>query len=1013
MTQLTLTVNGEERCLDVPPSRYLAEVLRYDLGLTGTKIGCDEAECGCCTVIVDGQSVDSCIYPAFKAQGAQVLTIEGLAQTREGCEDESCDALELHPLQDAFIRHGATQCGFCTPGFIMQAKTLLDENPDPSEVEIKECLKDTYCRCTGYTAIISSVKAASEYLRTGRMPDAVLPPVMEPLTQIGQPLQRPDAVDKVTGAALYTDDYTFDGMLFGATLRSEHPHARIRSIDADAARALEGVHAVLTHADVPGDPRHGLVENDWPVFAGGRYAARYVGDAIALAVAETAEIAQQALALIGVDYEVLEAVTDPRDALQPDAPQLHPDRPDGNLLKHIKVRHGDVEAGFAASDVVVERTYRTPMTEHAFLEPECALAVPAGYSGVRPSTSKEKGAAEYDSDKLTVYVGSQIPYSDRRQVAKSLGLDDEEVRVIGTLMGGGFGGKEDIAGQIHAALAAQVTGRPVKILYSRQESLIFHPKRHSTIIRIKTGALRDGTLVAVEAELYGDSGAYASLGEKVMTRATTHATGPYVMPHARIDCYAMYTNNAPSGAFRGFGVTQSAFAVESNLDILAAELGMDPAELRRKNVMRVGVETATGQELIESVGLLECLDKVEDEIRRSEAAGPSLSPSDPWAPVQIGSKRYAWGIAAGYKNTGLGGGAPDKAEAEVEVFPDGTAAIRTSSAEMGQNLVGVLAACTAQELGLPFEKVHVTVMDTDLTPDGGPSTASRQTYVSGNAARLAARAMREQMQNVLAEKFDTHPEVIAFHEGLAYVDERRLAKMHGAELPVEGANGTNGSVGGILPGSTRSISFADAVNALLAENRLPKIRYEYWAPQTQPLGTGGDMHFAFSYAVHAAQVSVDTETGEVAVERVISAHDVGRAINPLSLLGQIEGGIVMGIGNALTENYIVEDGFPWTERLGQYKMPGIKMTPKMDSHIVEHPTADGPYGAKGVGEISSIPISPAITNAICNAVGVRCLALPVDQDVLLLAMRDGEKEIDGHWGQTGEWLVVSNGTDAR
>ena len=1004
VTQLTLTVNGEERSLDVPPSRYLAEVLRYDLGLTGTKIGCDEAECGCCTVIVDGQSVDSCIYPAFKAQGAQVLTIEGLAQTREGSEDGSCDALELHPLQDAFIRHGATQCGFCTPGFIMQAKTLLDENPDPSEVEIKACLKDTYCRCTGYTAIISSVKAASEYMRTGSMPDAVLPPVMKPLTQIGQPLQRPDAVDKVTGAALYTDDYTFDGMLFGATLRSEHPHARIRSIDADAARALEGVHAVLTHADVPGDPRHGLVENDWPVFAGGRFPARYVGDPIALAVAETAEIAQQALALISVDYEVLKAVTDPRDALQPDAPQLHPDRPNGNLLKHIKVRHGDVEAGFAASDVVVERTYRTPMTEHAFLEPECALAVPAGYSGVRPSTSKEKGAAEYDSDKLTVYVGSQIPYSDRRQVAKSLGLDDEAVRVIGTLMGGGFGGKEDIAGQIHAALAAQVTGRPVKILYSRQESLIFHPKRHSTIIRIKTGALRDGTLVAVEAELYGDSGAYASLGEKVMTRATTHATGPYVMPHARIDCYAMYTNNAPSGAFRGFGVTQSAFAVESNLDILAAELGMDPAELRRKNVMRVGVETATGQALIESVGLLECLDKVEEEIKRSEAAGPSSSPSDPWAPVQVGSKRYAWGIAAGYKNTGLGGGAPDKAEAEVEVFPDGTAAIRTSSAEMGQNLVGVLAACTAQELGLPFEKVHVTVMDTDLTPDGGPSTASRQTYVSGNAARLAARAMRQQMQNVLAEKFDTHPEVIAFHEGLAYVDERRLAKMHGAELPVEGANG---SAGGILPGSTRSISFADAVNALLAENRLPKIRYEYWAPQTQPLGTGGDMHFAFSYAVHAAQVSVDTDTGEVAVERVISAHDVGRAINPLSLLGQIEGGIVMGIGNALTENYIVEDGVPWTERLGQYKMPGIKMTPKMDSHIVEHPTADGPYGAKGVGEISSIPISPAITNAICNAVGVRCLALPVDQDALLLAMRDGEKEIDGHWGQTGQWLVVS------
>ena len=1007
MTQLTLTVNGTERALDVPPSRYLAEVLRYDLGLTGTKIGCDEAECGSCTVIVDGQSVDSCIYPAFKTQGAQVLTIEGLAQTQPCSQGASSRAPELHPLQSAFIRHGATQCGFCTPGFIMQAKTLLDENTNPTDAEIKECLKDTYCRCTGYTAIINSVKAAGEYIRTGSMPDAQLPPVMAPLAQIGQPLERPDAVDKVTGAARYTDDYTFDGMLFGATLRSKHPHANIREVDADAARALAGVHAVLTYADVPGDPRHGLVENDWPVFAGGPYPARYVGDPIALAVAETAEIAQQALALIRVDYDVLPAVTEPRDALQPDAPQLHPDRPNGNLLKHIKVRQGDVEQGFAAADIIVERTYRTPMTEHAFLEPECALAVPAGYNGTRPPSNQEKSASDHESDKLTVYVGSQIPYSDRRQVAKSLDLADEDVRVIGTLMGGGFGGKEDIAGQIHAALAAQVTGRPVKILYSRHESLIFHPKRHSTIIRIKTGARRDGTLLAVEAELYGDSGAYASLGEKVMTRATTHATGPYVMPHAKIDCYAMYTNNAPSGAFRGFGVTQSAFAVESNLDILAAELGMDPAELRRKNVMRVGAETATGQELSESVGLLECLDIVEEDIRNTEAGGPSSLFSDPWTPIQIGSKRFAWGIAAGYKNTGLGGGAPDKSEAEVEVFPDGTAAIRTSSAEMGQNLVGVLAACTAQELGLPFEKVLVTVMDTDLTPDGGPSTASRQTYVSGNAARLAARAMRQQMQTVLAEKFDTPPDVIAFHEGLAYVDEKRLAQMYGAELPVEGANGANGSAGKVLPRSIRSISFADAVNALLAENRLPKIRYEYWAPQTQPLGTGGDMHFAFSYAVHAALVSVDTETGEVAVERVISAHDVGRAINPLSLVGQIEGGIVMGIGNALTENYIVEDGIPWTERLGQYKMPGIKMTPHMNSHIVEHPTADGPYGAKGVGEISSIPISPAITNAICNAVGVRCLALPVDQDALLLAMRDGEKEIDRHWGQTGQWLVAS------
>jgi CO/xanthine dehydrogenase Mo-binding subunit len=589
-------------------------------------------------------------------------------------------------------------------------------------------------------------------------------------------------------------------------------------------------------------------------------------------------------------------------------------------------------------------------------------------------------------------------------------------------MGGGFGGKEDIAGQIHVALAAQATGRPVKILYNREESLRFHPKRHATIIRVKTGAKQDGTLTAIEAELYGDSGAYASLGEKVMTRATTHATGPYVTPNTKINCYAMYTNNAPCGAFRGFGVTQSAFAVESNMDILAEELGMDPAELRRKNAMRVGVTTATGQLLSESVGLLECLERVEGGMRNwrpeierlsdweiAEGKSPnrliSQSPVDKvaslWEPIKIGRKIYAWGIAAGYKNTGLGGGAPDKATAEVELFTDGSAEIRTSSAEMGQNLIGVLAACTAEELGLPFDKVRVLVMDTDLTPDGGPTTASRQTYVSGNAARLAARAMRQQMQTVLAEKFDVHPDVIAFHEGLAYVDEARLGQVTGQSNGHSNghSNGqTNGSATRNSQFAARSISFADAVNALIAEGRETKLQYEYWAPKTQPLGTGGDMHFAFSYAVHAALVSVDTETGEVAVEKVVSAHDVGRAINPLSLAGQIEGGIVMGIGNALTEHYIVENGVPWTQRLGQYKMPGIKMTPEMENYIVEHQTADGPYGAKGVGEISSIPISPAITNAIYNAVGVRCLALPVDQDALLLAMKEGATVVERCWG---------------
>lgn len=1033
MPKLSLTVNGTPHTLDVAGNRFLAEVLRYDLGLTGTKIGCNEAECGACTVIVNGRSVDSCIFPAFKAQGAQVQTIEGVAgewQRCQRCTKEQCDehttepaasaagpadirpiahalgfdggerdeiAL-LHPLQQAFVVHGATQCGYCTPGFIMQVKTLLDANPHPTDDEIKHTLKDTYCRCTGYASILTAVKAAAEQMRTGVLPLPQLPETGEALAAVGQPLPRPDAVAKVTGQALYSDDYLFDGMLHGATLRSAHPHARILSIDAGAALALPGVHCVLTHADVPGDPRHGLVEYDWPVFAGGPYPARYVGDPIALVVADTNELAHEALSRVKVEYEVLPAVTDPVAARQPDAPVLHPDRPTGNLLKHIKVRHGDVQQGFAEADVIVERTYRTPMTEHAFLEPECSVAVPAGWEDPHYGPH----------DKLTIYVGSQIPYSDRHQVARCLRLPEQEVRIKGAVMGGGFGGKEDIAGQAHAALAAVVTGRPVKVLYNREESLRFHPKRHATLIRIKTGARRDGVITAVEAELYGDSGAYASLGEKVMTRATTHATGPYVVGSAKIDCYAMYTNNAPCGAFRGFGVTQSAFAVETNMDMLAEQLGIDPVEFRRINGMNVGATTATGQVLRFSVGLQECLSKVEDEIRRQMAelglpagepqANGKGEPPSLWTPWQVGPKRYAWGLAAGYKNTGLGGGAPDKAEAEVEVYPNGRAAIRTSSAEMGQNLVGVLAAATAEELGLPFGRVDVLVMDTDLSPDGGPTTASRQTFVSGNAARLAARSMRERIQGVLAEKFDTPPEVIDFHEGLAYVNEARLAAVQaGGSDGADGHNGHNGH-NGRTQQTTRSISFADAVKLLIDEGRSPKLRYEYWAPKTQPLGTGGDMHVAFSYAVHAALVSVDTETGEIAVERVVSAHDVGRAINPLSLSGQIEGGIVMGLGNALTEHYVVENGSPWTRHLGQYKMPGIKHAPQMTNFVVEHAVPDGPYGAKGVGEISSIPISPAITIAIRNAVGVRCLSLPVDQDALLLAMKAGEAETTRRWG---------------
>ncbi|MGH2607241.1 MAG: xanthine dehydrogenase family protein molybdopterin-binding subunit, partial [Anaerolineales bacterium] len=535
----------------------------------------------------------------------------------------------------------------------------------------------------------------------------------------------------------------------------------------------------------------------------------------------------------------------------------------------------------------------------------------------------------------------------------SLGVPVDQVRIVGTLVGGGFGGKEDIAGQIHAALMARATGRPVKVLFDRRESMLVHPKRHATRMRVRFGAKKDGTLTAAETELYGDTGAYASLGDKVMTRATTHSAGPYVIPHVRADCYAMYTNNPPAGAFRGFGVTQSCFAVESAMEMLAERLGIDPIEIRRRNALQVGERTNTGQLLTESVGLLACIDRVEAEMRRlGPAGGLFVAEAVPEAP----HLRRAWGFAVGYKNTGLGGGAPDKSAAEVELRADGTAEVRTSAAEIGQGLVAVLQMIAAQELALPVEKVHVLLMDTDRSPDGGPTTASRQTYVTGNAVRLAAGVVRQAAQATLSERFDTPPDQIRFVEGLAQVDGQR-------------------------------VPLGQVVEWMKSEGREARALYEYWAPATQALGTGGAMHFAFSFGAQAAQVEVDLQTGEVRVLRVIAANDVGRAINPLGLLGQVEGGVMMGLGNALTEEYIVEGGRVFTDRLARYRMPSIVHTPEIIPIVVEEPTRDGPYGAKGVGEMSSIPTTPAITNAIFHACGVWVMRLPVDQDWLARQVR--------------------------
>jgi xanthine dehydrogenase molybdenum-binding subunit len=918
----TLVVNGQPRRVSAAPQTLLMDVLRDQLRLTGVKDGCATGHCGSCMIIKDGEAVRSCLVPMKRAEGATIITIEGVAANGD-----------LHPIQKAYIEQGATQCGFCTPGFILATKALLDKNPNPTLEDIYDGHKWNICRCTGHNAIIRAIQSAARAVQEeGRskkeegenatlLPSSFfLSPVPEsakPLKVIGRPLPRPDAVDKVTGQGIYADDLYVEGMLHAKALRSKYPHARLLKVDVSKARALPGVAAVLTAHDIPGRKDCGVHEIDWPVLCYDK--VRYVGDAIALVAAESEEIAGQALGLIEVEYEPLPVVAGPKEAAAPDAPLIHENverfghGAQGNRLAHFHLENGDVAAGFAQADVVIEREYATQTVEHGFIEPEAGLAVP-GADG-----------------RLTVYGGGQIPFSDRAQIAATLDVPEERIRVVNCLIGGGFGGKEDVSVQIHVALLAWATKRPVKMVLSRRESLLVHPKRHATLIKMKTGAKRDGTLVAHEAEIWGDGGAYASLSNHVMLRATTHAAGPYEVPNAKVDTYAMYTNNVPSGAFRGFGVTQSAFAMESQMDVLAEALGISPLEIRRKNALAYGKKTLAGQEMTASCGLLQCIDAVAAEMQKHTFVAVE------------GDKRRAWGLACAYKNTGFGSGAYDAAGAEVEVFANGRACVRAGAAEIGQGLVGVLAQIVSEELGVPYEQVDVLVSDTDLTPDGMATTASRQTYVSGNAARYASKEVRALLSQTAAEMLDAPPEHLIFADGQV---------------------SSNG----------RSAPLSEVVRAARREGRMPKVSYQYVAPMVPQYH-----HFAFGFGAQAALVEVDVKTGETRVLKVIAACDVGRVINPLALLGQVEGSISMGLGMALQENFVMKDGYVLTDSLHKCRLPTIDQTPEVISFFVEEETKDGPYGAKGVGELASIPTTPAIINAIYNATGVRCFGLPADK----------------------------------
>lgn len=822
--------------------KYLREVER----LTSVKNGCSEGVCGTCTVLVDGKAVRACTMKADRLQDKEVLTLEGLSEA------------EREIYSNAFAEAGAVQCGFCTPGMIMSAKALLDENFNPTEEDVKKAIRNNICRCTGYVKIIKAVMLAAEALREQRHIS-----LGKHRSNIGQNWIRVDALQKALGEAVFCDDVFMEDMLYVSVLRAMRPRARVLGIDTEKAGAMEGVEAVLTAADVPGENYQGYIFKDWPTFVPVGEMTRCAGDAVASVVARTREIADEALKLIEVRYEELEPVTDPRRALEEDAPKIHEK---GNLLSRTYVKRGDPEKALAEARYTVKNTYRTPPLDHAFIEPESAVAF-------------------YDGDIMTLYVGTQSITHDHHEICRVLGLPHDKVRILLQNVGGGFGGKEDLSVQHYAALGAFHTGKPCKYTFTREESLLCHPKRHGMELEITTGCDEQGMLTVMTARIIADTGAYASLGTAVLERACTHACGPYSIPNVELDGYCVYTNNPPAGAFRGFGVPQSNFGAEANLDQLADLVGLDRWEIRYRNAVEPGKVLANGQLCGEDAAVKETLLAVKEDYY---------------------SNKYA-GIACAFKNTGIGVGLPDIGRCRIRV-KDGRVVVYSAASCIGQGLATVMIQIVSETLGISGEAITFSQPDSSLCPDSGATTASRQTLFTGEACRQAALKLKATMETAT------------------------LGELEGQDFEGE---------------------FSGITDPIKSRKENPV------------------SHVAYSYATH---VAVLDDNGRVA--RIIAAHDVGRAINPRNIEGQVEGGVIMGLGSALKEELVYEKGL-LKSKFGTLGLLKANEIPEIDVKIIEKNQSELAYGAKGIGEISLIPVAAAVASAYERYDGIRRLELPL------------------------------------
>ncbi|CAH2213746.1 selenium-dependent xanthine dehydrogenase [Tepidibacter aestuarii] len=840
-------VNGKS--VNTKEDKSLLEYLREDLGLISVKDGCSEGTCGTCTILVDGKKIKSCILKTSKVVGKEITTVEGLS-------DKERDVYTF-----VFAEAGAVQCGFCIPGMVISAKSLLDNNLNPTEEEIKKAIKGNVCRCTGYIKIVKAIQMAAKLFREKT---EVLK--IECKGFVGEKMHRTDAKNKVLGTGQYVDDMYINEMLYGSAVRSKYPRALVKKIDTLDAKKHPGVVAVLTAKDIPGKRYIGHLVKDWPAMIEEGEETKYVGDAIALVAATSKKALKEGLNLVKVEYEELEPLTSPEMAMKKGAPKIHKN---GNILRKEVLKRGNANEAIENSKYVVTSKYSTPFTEHAFLEPECAIGMPDGEDGI------------------LLYTGAQGIYDEQREVSELLSIPKEKVRVISKLVGGAFGGKEDMSVQHHAALLAWNTKKPVKVKLSRKESIMIHPKRHAMEMEFTTACDENGKLTAMKAEIIADTGAYTSLGGPVLQRACTHAAGPYNYQNVDIEGIAVYTNNPPGGAFRGFGVTQSAFATESNLNFLAKKVGISSWEIRYRNSIRPGEILPNGQVADEGTAMEETLLAVKEEYEKHPYTG----------------------IACAFKNSGLGVGVPDIGRCRLTVL-GGKVYIRTSAACMGQGLATVTTQIVCETTKLSPNLVVADAPDTAKTPNSGTSTASRQTLFTGEATRRAALKLKELL--------DTGKTLIDLEEQDFYAEYEGITDPMGSHKP-------------------------------------------------NPVS-----HIAYGYATH---VVVLDDNGKL--QKVIGAHDIGKAINPINVEGQIEGGVVMGLGYALTEDYPLNKGVP-TAKFGTLGLFRVTEVPKIKSIIVEKNQSPLAYGAKGIGEIATIPTAPAVQGAYYELDGKHRTKLPLE-----------------------------------